>query len=105
MMKTDRELLELAAKAAGYNLVAAISERLFRDDTGMYWGPLDDDGDALRLSIRLGLDVSYFEGLQLVRVQDCNGEYPACDEDFEDDIPAAVRLAIVRAAAILETFQ
>jgi len=35
---TDKELLLLAAKAAGI--------------TGDYWGPLHDDGDALRLAVK-----------------------------------------------------
>lgn len=53
----DRELLELAAKAAG------ISPATFdRRDVGWYqpdkgttgpWDPLTDDGDALRLAVKL----------------------------------------------------
>ena len=46
---TDRELLELAAKAAGY-------ERNSAGPIGpCEWNPLEDDGDALRLAVRLGI--------------------------------------------------
>ena len=51
---TDRELLELAAKAAGVDarrLPHAWPER-FDDDQ---WNPLIDDGDAFRLAVDLGL--------------------------------------------------
>ena len=53
---TDRELLELAAKAAGWN----ISETPFgqwRRDEKYWWDPLTDDGDALRLAVKLRLDI------------------------------------------------
>ena len=59
--ETDRELLELAAKAAGYNL-----EDHF-DAHGLYWPwcielgknwcPLTDDGDALRLAVKLRIAI------------------------------------------------
>lgn len=51
---TDREMLELAAKAAGVDarrLPHAWPER-FDDDQ---WNPLIDDGDAFRLAVDLGL--------------------------------------------------
>ena len=46
---TDRELLEAAAKAAGYVH--------YHPGDGFYqtWNPLTDDGDALRLAVKLGL--------------------------------------------------
>ena len=51
---TDRELLELAAKAAGVDarrLPHAWPDR-FDDDQ---WDPLIDDSDAFRLAVDLGL--------------------------------------------------
>jgi hypothetical protein len=53
-MTTDRELLEAAARAAGY-WVAEFNcpANLPRPD----WNPLTDDGDALRLACDLGLRV------------------------------------------------
>ena len=68
-MTTDRELLEAAVKAAGLNVKA---ERVDADDRflGLIvgpkhtklkvdWNPLTDDGDALRLAVKLGIDVSH----------------------------------------------
>jgi hypothetical protein len=53
----DRELLELAAKAAGMNGTAAdFGDRLvfLPDGSSDEWNPLTDDGDALRLAVTLG---------------------------------------------------
>ena len=55
-MNTDRERLEAAAKAAGYwsqefNCPANLPS--------LTWDPLTDDGDALRLAVKLGIDVSH----------------------------------------------
>lgn len=55
---TDRELLELAAKAAGIDGSCARSAALrCVDKSGAisYWSPLTDDGDALRLAVKIGL--------------------------------------------------
>ena len=58
---TDRELLELAAKAAGYDVVFVHDNKIpMRRDVpnrkGMkVWNPLEDDGDALRLAVMLNL--------------------------------------------------
>ena len=61
-MSADRELLELAAKAAGLSLmkwweamdtfVIAEGERM-----GEWWNPLESDGDALRLAADLRLEI------------------------------------------------
>ena len=90
---TDRELLELAAKAAGIRLHVWGTPNCenFADlDTGNRWNPLRDDGDALRLAVKLnlfnGAEVYHFRSLERFGRQD------------EDDL-AATRRAIVRAAA------
>jgi len=53
---TDREMLEFAAKAAGLRVVAVAGDRglwvLDREDVEE-WNPLTDDGDALRLAVKL----------------------------------------------------
>jgi hypothetical protein len=100
---TDRELLELAAKASGYPLIEA-TRRLTKDKyfeivynaagNRAAWNPLTDDGDALRLAVKLNMDVSQ----NPVNVWACaagGAEY----EVKADDPYAATRRAIVRAAA------
>lgn len=60
-MQTDRELLELAAKAAGIDGV--YMQRLTGDGLAVrgclvqLWNPLTDDGDALRLAVKLRITV------------------------------------------------
>ena len=71
----DLELLEAAAKVACVRYDPAASKPhptsgpfwglwlVFDDEPSeyapRYWQPLTDDGDALRLSVKLGLDVSH----------------------------------------------
>ena len=91
---TDRELLELAAKAAG---IAHVTPMMI--EWGQ-WNPLTYDGDALRLAVelRMAIDIGGGGFAQAV----C-GE-PECAEAQEDislDPYAATRRAIVRAAADL----
>ena len=99
---TDRELLEVAAKAAGAKW---IDDEMFGcgwalDDC--WWNPLTDDGDALRLAVKLNLSVRYDccdEGIE-VRVE---GEWDNAPspvfETFESEGDIATRRAIVKAAA------
>lgn len=100
-MNTDRELLELAAKAAGIgpiiefedgNLV--IGPRMF----ARYWNPLTDDGDALRLAANLRLDIVFaYDEVCVNWVSKTDCEY--FEEPYGEDRMAATRRAIVRAAA------
>ena len=53
---TDRELLERAAKAAGYEY-AKHGGYIVVDGIPGNWNPLTDDGDALRLAVKLNLVV------------------------------------------------
>ncbi|WP_161936238.1 hypothetical protein [Pseudomonas aeruginosa] len=54
----DRELLELAARAAGYAVDCGFADcpLIYGEDAGTdgprEWNPRDDDGDALRLATR-----------------------------------------------------
>ena len=92
---TDRELLELAAKAAGYNM-AKVSDGypMYIKGYGL-WNPLTDDGDALRLAVKLNLVVlSDHSGISAA-----HGMYRQAKELHGDDPYAATRRAIVRAAA------
>ena len=99
---TDKELLEQAAKAAGYDLSIAcwtIDAFWFpENDDGEHiaWNPLTDDGDAMRLVVKLGLHIDPED--DCVDVWD--GATNLCDTQyFNDDPYAATRRAIVIAAA------
>ena len=98
---TDRELLELAAKAAGHRIVEWAQDGnevdvaiIIRGDGDGFskrpWQPMldnqmtDADGDALRLAVKLRLDVAWYERNPL---------------ELDVDPYAATRRAIVRAAA------
>ena len=105
-MHSDRELLELAAKARGG---IEVDEDFGLIDPEKYtatqaWNPLTDDGDALRLAVKLGLTISV---TGMFAHADC------CNRDndigyFEENsarndgcILKAARRAIVRAAAAI----
>ena len=113
---TDKELLELAAKAAGYTLEDHhdINGEYWPwcIEEGEYWCPLTDDGDALRLAVKLDLAVVPL-GDPRRRLLDQHGAQPSLtlvtwgigatkqktEELHNDDPYAATRRAIVRAAA------
>ena len=97
MSTTDRELLELAAKAAGINLVCDGVEFMSSTNDGLrFWNPLTDDGDALRLAVRFRLLLNVDDSLSHVT----DGSYIDIEELHEVTDPyAATRRAIVRAAA------
>ena len=66
MGMTDHDLLELAAKSAGYTVVdrdddGTLYVHSSQDERGERWNPLADDGDALRLSCRLSISISHAE--------------------------------------------
>lgn len=103
---TDRELLELAAKAAGIAVhrgnLAHQADMVFRADGGMYareWNPLTDDGDALRLAVKLRLVIQHAR--KYVVVLGCDRDVAEHQDTRENggDEAAATRRAIVRAAA------
>lgn len=115
-MKTDRELLELAAKAVG------LSEGIggaFWTEFGIF-DPLTDDGDALRLAVKLGISIENLEPEKSVhphspevdarqevdRVRQCNDQNLIrfwrinSPQKFETAY-SATRRAIVHAAAAI----
>ena len=98
---TDKELLELAAKAAGiegpYISYCGISIGTERDGH-ICWNPLKDDAAALRLAVKLHMSVLSNETASWVAVgmQQIN----RAEETHDGSDPyAATRRAIVRAAA------
>jgi hypothetical protein len=96
----DRELLELAAKAAGVNAYALDgSPGMWVNTSPAHvhsWNPLTDDGDAFRLAA--GLEIHILFGDKTKKVLALRGPLTAL-ESCESDRPAATRRAIVRAAA------
>jgi hypothetical protein len=99
---TDRELLELAAKAAGMTL-DNLGDRVVRrepDGQPVYWNPLTDDGDALRLAVKLNIVIwecdQYDRAMAEVRYGEARGEYW---ELVGEDKYSSTRRAITRAAA------
>jgi len=102
---TDRELLEAAAKAVGYEATPH-PERdgllLSQQDeaTWWHWNPLADDGDALRLAVKLDILVAPAMGVTLAGPEMGKGEVM---ELHGSDPYAATRRAIVRAAAAMAT--
>lgn len=95
----DKELLEYAAKAAGIDerrLPDAWPNR-FDDDQ---WNPLIDDGDALRLAVKLNLIVGVYGSYTNVYLTDVSNKEIVCwNSSCNNDPYAATRRAIVRAAA------
>lgn len=119
-MSTDRELLELAAKAMGLALswhdwgdfgmqpmAAKIGEVCAGPTT---WNPLVDDGDALRLAVKLDLSVcltlaglNFPWGTAMVGFSPWSNPTPiaTCRFDGPEGKMAAIRRAIVLGAAEL----
>jgi hypothetical protein len=98
-MNTDRELLELAAKAAGIALhLPTENGAWLENEVGVRWNPLTDDGDALRLAVKLGIVIDTSDGE--ASVQYIVGSIARPINEYEvKDLQAATRRAIVRAAA------
>ena len=108
--KTDRELLKAVAKAAGIEVNGLADKFVAQHDLGKdalcirnnkggdsLWNPLTDDGDALRLAVKLVLEIDIC--LSNVAVRTACGHKIIVDADEVKDIYAATRRAIVRAAA------
>ena len=100
---SDRELLELAAKAAG--IADAIwsdkFDSLLLSPGREFWNPLTDDGDALRLAVKLEMDFVWdFDRIEIYygTEKDYVVEY-FYDLPTPTDRYAATRRAIVLAAA------
>ncbi len=104
---TDRELLELAAKAAGIKCEfvgeACIGKGLGNDGRDWPWNPLANDEDALRLAVKLrmalSLDSPVAGPVGFCRAYPSSSNLLAMDEWANTDPYAATRRAIVRAAA------
>ena len=107
---SDRELLELAAKAAGIDAHWGDgwqSHMMFRAlprpnsplVANVEWNPITDDGDALRLAVKLAIDFKIRNGITWWDHQKSDGVVSWGHEPHNNDPLAATRRAIVRAAA------
>ena len=101
---TDREMLELAAKAAGIEHLSGeyyvSGPELWDIERKRWWRPLTNDGDALRLAAKLSMriDTCVNTGCAARYGIDCeNVIYVGISSD--NDLLKATRRAIVRAAA------
>ena len=99
---TDRELLELAARAAGKTIDQETLGKYQDDFGGMvvadgeHWNPLIDECTALLLAVRLRMCIDIrSEHTEVTPPGDSRPE----SEEHENDPCAATRRAIVRAAA------
>ena len=110
---TDRELLELAAKAAGLEInernQKARDEMIGRENSSLWlvdgstaWNPLTNDGNALRLAVKLGMDIDCTVNSMMKNHTWAMSGLSAgggVAEYHEGDPYAATRRAIVRVAA------
>jgi hypothetical protein len=91
---TDSELLELAAKAAGLEVVTPTMLAYGQ------WNPLTDDGDALRLAVKLQIHMAKYDNYASACQLGSDREDEEVVWDHEEPDPyAATRRAITRAAA------
>lgn len=103
LKETDRELLEMAAKAAemeyGWQHVYDDYDGCTAD--AYDWNPLTDDGDALRLAVKLNLTIKIMGDHVKVGWRGCGEQWPGEEVpcNSETVMPIATRRAIVRAAA------
>ena len=104
----DKELLELAAKAAGIKALWS-PDGLLRDCNNGHpaqniysappWNPLTDDGDALRLAVKLRFGISIPVHKTICADVICFLDSSVNVREGGTDPYAATRRAIVRAAA------
>ena len=92
---TDTELLEFAAKAGGYSFDGDTLRNNNTEFEYSGWNPLEDDGDAFRLAVSLGLTVVVETDMVFCRNQRSDKVF----REQSEDRYASTRKAIVRAAA------
>ena len=107
----DRTILELAAKAIGK--YALSDGYIYAGFGSREWTPLTDDGDALRLAVKLGLSITPYPIYNLERHSVIVKQRRASDtlrepnptevaEVYNGDPLSATRRAITRAAAEIQ---
>lgn len=100
----DRELLEMAAKAAGYEVefdhkgIAHIHEGS-GNQSWSQWNPLDDDGDCARLESAVGIDVAWRGLFVVAEMKDRIFHSYEFFKDYDGDKNRARRYASTKCAA------
>ena len=99
---TDKELLQMAAKAAGLSPILCYEKvrnclQIGPRNSYTRWRPLTYDRDALRLAVSLKLVIDYADTEKATWVY--FGDMASISIAHKDDPYAATRRAIVRAAA------
>ena len=102
----DKELLELAAKAAGIEGMWDNESKCFVPADGpIIWEPLSHDGDALRLALRLEMTLRPYTSLSRAKYCEVElereGRQILLTEKVLTTLEEATRRAIVRAAAAI----
>lgn len=106
----DTKLLELAAKVCGRNLYHRVMPPEWVDrDVCMTWNPLINDGDALRLAVKLGFQIDIGRSHALLAQPFCEVRAYESRRSLSvvlarengEALADATRRAIVRAAAQL----
>ena len=99
MNTNDRELLELAAKACGELTPSWYNNENYFNGVLSRWNPLEDDGDALLLVVKLGLAVFVWKDETVVMNCKTEEDFKFVEHHANGGSLASTRRAIVRAAA------
>jgi hypothetical protein len=103
----DEKMLEFAAKAAGilfrgydfhYEDFIAYCEYTYAN---YQWNPLTNDGDAMRLAVKLNIAIVFDPRFNMVHADPVDTVLDSVSIDYDNDPCAATRKAIVRAAAAI----
>lgn len=117
-MRTNKELLELAAKAAGLVGCEYVEETDFTHasmqrrnmggpEDGFFelqadvWSPLTDDDDALRLAVKLEISINHFDSFVKAQAFYDGAAGRIVSALIDSDRLEATRRAIVRAASAI----
>jgi len=104
-METDRELLEMAAKAVGVEIYGGVGTNggpykyeewpgeIGKFRTGQRWNPLEDDGDRLRLARTLKINIDFHDCCAWKRLSDGSLIQEFWGGEHGDEAHAVVRAA------------
>ena len=103
---SDRELLELAALAAGYEVIWGEqwgayfrAGKFLAESSRSFWTPLTDDGDTLRLAALRKYRIVWDGDEVQVFAENYDSGNPICACEVSEDRAKAMRRAITRCAA------